>query len=194
MLPQIEITLLVIEALERLKIPYMVAGSLAVAAHGVARGTRDADLVAALGPGDARRLRTELGGAFYLDEETAEEAIRRQTCLNAIHIPEAFKVDIFVLGPGAYDQEAFRRRVRMPFGLDPSRPAFLQTPEDTVLAKLKWYRLGGEVSDVQWRDVLGLLKLQQGLLDMDYVRRWAVAEGVLDLLERALSESAKSVQ
>ena len=59
-----------------------------------------------------------------------------------------------------------------------------------VLAKLKWYRLGGEVSDMQWRDVLGVLKLQRGSLDADYLRRWAAEERVLDLLERALREAA----
>lgn len=190
MLPQIEITLLVIDALDKLQIPYVVAGSLAVASHGVARGTRDADLVAKLRSGDATRLAQQLGGDFYLDLATAEEAIRSGSCVSTIYVPKPFKVDIFVLGSDPYSSAAFARRISMPFSLDPPRSAFLQTPEDVVLAKLKWFRSGGQVSDTQWRDVLGVLKLQADSLDQRYLRRWAAEESVLDLLERAISEAA----
>ena len=186
---QIEITLLVIDALDRLQIPYMVTGSLAAATHGVARGTRDADLVAPFRSGDGGRLAGALGNNFYLDVDTAEEAVRRQSYFSAIYIPEPFKVDLFVLGTRPYDEEAFRRRLALPFGMDPPRSAFLQSAEDVVLAKLKWYRLGGQVSDVQWRDILGVLKLQAGSLDWGYLRRWAAEEGVLDLLEDAIAQA-----
>jgi hypothetical protein len=56
-----------------------------------------------------------------------------------------------------------------------------------VLAKLRWYRAGGESSDRQWADVLGVLRVQAGGLDLDYMRRWAKNIDVLDLLERALA-------
>jgi hypothetical protein len=64
------------------------------------------------------------------------------------------------------------------------------TAEDTLLAKLDWYRLGGEVSERQWRDVLGILEVQAGSLDLDYLRKWAKELRVSDLLERALTQSA----
>lgn len=190
MLSQTDITLLVINALERLQISYMVAGSLAAAAYGVSRSTQDADLVAEVRRGDGSRLSAELGKDFYLDVEAAEEAIRRQSSFSTIYFPEVFKVDIFVLSQRAYELEAFRRRVWKPFGLEQTRSAFLESPEDVILAKLKWYRLGGEVSEQQWRDVLGVLKLQAGSLDNGYLRHWAAEERVLDLLERALQEAA----
>lgn len=185
MLTQTEIIGLVLAALDRLEIPYMLAGSLAAGVHGVARATRDGDIVVALKSGDGRRLAEELGTNFYLDAETAEQAIQRQTSFNAIYMPEPFKVDFFVLGTGAYATEAFRRRLSLPLSPSSTQTACWQTPEDVVLSKLKWFRMGQETSEVQWRDILGLLKLQGALLDSEYLRRWAGQEGVLDLLERA---------
>ena len=65
----------------------------------------------------------------------------------------------------------------------------ITTAEDTVLAKLEWYWLGGQASDRQWRDALGVLKVQGQRLDLAYMRHMAAGLGVQDLLERALEES-----
>ncbi len=65
----------------------------------------------------------------------------------------------------------------------------LASPEDTILSKLEWYRMGGEVSDRQWRDILGVLKTRSGELDLGYLRTWAGELKVADLLERALKEA-----
>ncbi len=141
-------------------------------------------------PGDGRRLAEALGTTFYLDAETAEQAIQGQTSFNAIYVPEPFKVDFFALGSGVYAKESFRRRLALPLSPSSAQTAFWQTPEDVVLSKLKWFRMGQETSEVQWRDILGLLKLQGASLDSEYLFRWAVEEGVLDLLERAWREAA----
>lgn len=182
--------LLVIDRLDCLSIAYMVVGSLAVSAHGVSRGTRDADIVADLRVGDGRRLAAILGKEFYMDAEVAEEAIRRRSSFSVIYMPKVFKVDLFTLSPRAYDREALRRRRWVSLEPDPPRAVFVESPEDVVLSKLRWYRQGGEVSDQQWRDVLGVLKLQAGRLDMEYLRRWAAEEEVLDLLGRALQQAS----
>jgi len=63
----------------------------------------------------------------------------------------------------------------------------IASPEDTVLAKLVWFRKGGEVSDRQWHDILGILKVQSKRLDFDYLRNWAARLSVSDLLERAMA-------
>jgi len=180
----------VLDALDRLGLPYMLAGSLAAGVHGVARATRGVDIVAPLQRGDGRRLAEVLGTSFYLDAESAEQAVLEQTSFNAIYVPEPFKVDFFVLGTGAYAREAFRRRLAMPLSPSDSQTAYWQTPEDVVLSKLKWFRMGQEASEIQWRDILGLLKLQGAAIDSAYLRRWAEQEGVFDLLERAWREAA----
>ena len=62
--------------------------------------------------------------------------------------------------------------------------------EDVVLLKLEWFRSGGEVSERQWGDVLGVLKVAGGSLDRGYLAHWAADLGLRDVLERALAEAA----
>jgi hypothetical protein len=72
---------------------------------------------------------------------------------------------------------------------DPDRTAYVATAEDTILAKLEWYRLGGDVSERQWCDVLGVMKVQADRLDLAYLRQWAAQLNISDLLERAIKEA-----
>lgn len=75
--------------------------------------------------------------------------------------------------------------VELPGG---GRSVRIATPEDTALRKLWWYREGGEVSDRQWRDVLGVLRQLGGAAEEEYLVKSAGALGVLDLLDRARRE------
>ena len=45
------------------------------------------------------------------------------------------------------------------------------------------------MSERQWNDVAGILKVQQKALDFDYLRHWAGELGLMPLLQRALLES-----
>ena len=85
-------------------------------------------------------------------------------------------------------EEQFRRARLQILSVEPKIEVVVATAEDTILAKLEWYRKGGEVSERQWRDVLGVLKVQAGALDVDYLYRMADELGVKDLLEKALTE------
>jgi hypothetical protein len=81
------------------------------------------------------------------------------------------------------------RRVRQPLSTESDRQAYFSSAEDSVLSKLEWYRLGGEVSDRQWRDILGIIKTQGERLDLAYLRHWAAVLNVTGLLEKVLREA-----
>jgi len=186
---QIAVTLLVIDALEKLNVRYLIGGSLASALYGVPRATMDADLVADLRVEHAEALARALADAFYVDAEMIRDAVRQQRSFNVIHLETAFKVDIFVRKQRAFDESQLARRIKYVVATDPERTAFVASAEDTILAKLEWYRLGGETSERQWRDVLGIIKTQGERLDAAYLRYWAAQLGVADLLERVLNEA-----
>jgi len=184
------VTLLVTRTLEQLGIPYAVGGSLASSLHGVMRSTLDVDIVADMRLEHVQPLVDALSQEFYADIEMMRDAIERRGSFNLIHYETAFKVDIFIRKLRAYDQLQLERRVLAEIATDPEQSIYVVSPEDIILAKLEWYRLGGQVSDRQWRDVLGVLKTRAGELDLAYLREWAGELQVGDLLERALREAS----
>lgn len=185
----IQVVLRVVSVLEELGVPYAIGGSLASSVHGVMRATMDADIVADLQLEHVQPLLTALSSDFYADEATIREAIYRRSSFNLIHYQTAFKVDIFIPKSRPFDRMQLARRMAVVMGTE---PVYLISPEDTVLAKLEWYRLGDEVSDRQWQDVIGVLTVQAEDLDLDYLRHSADQLGVRDLLERALVEAKRS--
>jgi len=190
MLPEpIAVTLLVIDALEQVGALYVIGGSLASTVHGVVRTTLDTDIVADLNLQQARPFADLLAGAFYLDSESIRHAIRIRSSFNVIHLATMFKVDVFVPKGRPFDRQQMARRQPWVADPDSGRVFFVASPEDTILAKLAWYRLGDEISDRQWRDILGVLAVQGDRLDFAYMRQWAAILDVSDLLERVLGEN-----
>ena len=185
----IAVTLLVVDVLETLHVPYLIGGSLASAVYGVTRATMDADLVADLRPEHVEPLAAALSGAFYLDLETMHHAVRQRSSFNVIHLATMFKVDVFVSKGRPFDRVQIERRTSQVLATEPERTAYVASAEDTILAKLEWFRKGGEVSERQWQDVLNVLKVQHGRLDEGYLAGWASQLGVADLLERAVTEA-----
>jgi hypothetical protein len=191
MLPeQIAVTMLVADALGTLGVSYAIGGSFASAVHGVLRATMDVDLVANLREEDIAPFVQALGDAFYADADMMRGAIGQHRSFNLIHLESMFKVDVFVARPRDFDRAQLARRQLHLLSEDPERWAYVASAEDTILAKLEWYRIGGEGSDRQWRDALGVLKVQGLRLDLAYMHQMAAGLGVKDLLERALEESA----
>lgn len=179
----------VVQILEDLAIPYYIGGSVASSAHGLPRSSIDADVIVALGERNVRPLFQRLEPQYYVDEGHMLDAVRRRRSFNAIHLATMFKVDLFVSKGRPFDDEAMRRAGEQSLDTDPaSRPFRVASPEDAVIAKLEWYRAGGEVSERQWADIVGLLKTVGPGLDDAYLDRWAAALGVQDLLARARAE------
>jgi len=183
-------TLLVTQTLERIGILYAVGGSLASSVHGVMRSTLDVDIVADMRLEHIQPLVAALSKEFYADDEMMSDAIEHQSSFNLIHYETAFKVDVFIRKSRAFDQMQLERRRKSVIATDPEQSVYVTSPEDVILSKLEWYRLGGEVSERQWRDTLGVLKTRAGELDLNYLHKWAQELKVTDLLERALNESA----
>jgi len=184
------VTLLVTQTLERLGIPYAVGGSLASSLHGVMRSTLDVDIVADMRLKHIPPLVEALSKEFYADDEMMKDAIDHQSSFNLIHYETAFKVDIFIRKARPFDQMQLERRRTAVIATDPEQSIYVTSPEDVILSKLEWYRMGGEVSERQWRDILGVLKTRSGELELAYLEKWAKELKVSDLLARALKESS----
>jgi hypothetical protein len=173
---------------DKLNIPYVIGGSVASIIHGMLRTTMDVDIVADIQPEQVASFISGLQDAFYADEQMIQQAVQRQSSFNLIHLNTMFKVDIFIPKKRPFDQQQLDRRIAEQIGPDSDAQIWVLSAEDIVLAKLDWFRLGGEVSERQWRDILGVLKTQREALDIDYLQQWAHALGVADLMARALEE------
>ena len=186
----IEVTLKVTGVLEALGIPYIIGGSLASTLYGMLRTTQDSDIITEMRLEHVQPFVAALENEFFMDVEMITDSIRRHSSFNIIHRESMFKVDVFNPDPRPFQRSQLTRAQRQTFEFETTLSANFASPEDTILSKLEWYRLGGEVSERQWRDILGVLKVRQGELDLDYLQKWAAELQVTDLLTRALKETA----
>src|SRR5687768_5121268 len=178
-----------IRAFDTFGIDYVVVGSIASSIHGEYRASGDVDLVADVKLHQVQALAEKLEAEFYVDDVMMR---RRATSdgrsFNIIHLRAIFKIDIFVPATELGKQQLARREQHL---LDSTglQRIWIASAEDTILAKLNWYRLGQGTSELQWRDVTGIIGAGRARLDQDYLNSWAERLGLTDLLRRALSES-----
>jgi hypothetical protein len=177
---QLSVLKLVTGRLDSARIPYMVTGSIAGGHYGHPRMTRDIDLVVELTPSDAARLVAALGDAFSADPEAIREAILRRGLFNLIHHEAIVKVDFVIRKDTEYRRHEFSRRRLVDID---GHQLWMVTAEDLVLSKLVWAK--DSRSEVQLRDVRGILALQRATLDRDYLEKWTAMLSVLPLLREA---------
>jgi hypothetical protein len=185
----LELALDIAVILEKLGISYLVGGSVASSFLGEPRATLDLDLVADINLEQVPEFFAILESRFYVNLEAIIEAINNQSSFNLIDLETTEKIDIFILKKQPHCLEEMNRRQKLRILSNPERFLYFPTPEDLIIQKLIWYRLGRNQSDRQWRDILGVLKVQADRLDLNYLNHWAQEKELTELLSQALSEA-----
>jgi hypothetical protein len=181
------------EILDDLRIPYALGGSMASSLLGEPRSTVDVDMAVRLDRAAGEALLERVGAAFYVPLDSAREAIQGHSSFNLVDTASALKVDLFVVGDGLLDRMQIERRVLVPI---PGAPhgIWVTAAEDQVLRKLDWFRRGCSMSDRQWRDVVGILRIHRESMDLDYLRASAIAVGLTDDFNEALQQATAAGQ
>lgn len=175
-------------ALEQAGIRYAVGGSWASTAFGEPRFTNDIDILADVTPDNLTQFLATLPSTFLADSDEATDAVRRGRPFNVIYMPAAFKFDFFPAHAFPLGRKELDRAVFVPNSGLSEIPIPFVTPEDILLAKLHWFHAGGEISEVQWRDIRGIVRSRREALDRSYLEQSAGQLEVMALLKRALAD------
>jgi hypothetical protein len=173
----------VTQALDAAGVPYVVVGSMAAARWGVARTTRDIDLVLVVDSELVDAVLTALDREdIYVPRDAASAALAHGGSFNVLHAASGSKVDVFVVGADdEFERSRLDRRVRAEVvGV----VSWVATAEDVILSKLRW-RLDTR-SEMQWRDCVEIAAVND--LDREYLQRWAPQLGVVDDLANLLGD------
>lgn len=177
----------VIQTLEDAGIKYMVTGSVVSSLQGEPRSTHDIDLVVILQRSMVEKLVEAFPPPdFYLSKASILEAIDTGGMFNITDANEGDKIDFWMLTEEPFDQSRFARKYAenvMGFSIQVS------SPEDTILAKLRWAQLSGG-SEKQLADALRVYEVQYARLDLNYLVDWAKALDV-ELALKRLQDAAQ---
>jgi hypothetical protein len=188
----LQVIALLARVFDDLGIRYLVAGSLASSVYGIPRATQDVDLVAEIALSHVEALTSALANDFYVDSGMIRDTIQRRRSFNVVHLATMFKADVFIPGDDSWSNEKMSRARTEKYDTPEGRVTIqFASAEDTLLHKLVRYRLGNQVSDRQWADVMGVLKVQAGSLDRAYLERWAHVLNVADMLKRATEQMSE---
>jgi hypothetical protein len=185
----VALALILARILEQLGVRYCVGGSVASSVYGEVRTTLDLNFVADLDPRHVDAFVAAVETDFHVVDEAIRRAIDDRSSFNLIHEETLVKADVYVPPDDPTHLEQLARSHRVALRSEPGSEVELASPEDVVIHKLRWYEMGGQLSDRQWRDVLGVLKVQNPTLDLGYLESAAAALGLSELLARARSET-----
>jgi hypothetical protein len=180
----------VVLTFERLRIPYLITGSVASMAYGEPRLTNDIDLVAAIDRTHVAALAAAFpASSFYLSDDAIQAAITHQSQFNIIHPASGLKIDVMVRKDTPFDRSRFARaRTLRP---TESYPASFATAEDVIIKKMEYYRAGE--SEKHLRDITGMLKISGEEIDRAYITEWADRLGlrqIWDMIQQRMKGPA----
>ena len=166
----------VVRVLEKTDIPYMVTGSVAAMAYGEPRLTNDMDVVVALMPRHIGPLLAAFDTEdFYCPpREVILDEIRHRGQFNIVHVVSGSKVDLILRKDTDFAREEFTRRHVV--ALTPDTDSSLATPEDVILSKLVYFRMGESRKHLD--DIAGMLRVTGEELQLEYIDGWVVRLGV----------------
>ena len=179
-----------IACLQALSIPCYFGGSIASSVHGTPRSTIDADIVADIQPNLADDLYQRLKPIYFADLTSIRKATEMRESFNLLHRETHVKIDVFVQRHYRYERQVMERIQMIAFDSDRAddRLPFCSV-EDIILNKLMWYDQGGRISERQWSDLQGVLKIQRNALDRAYLDHWANYLDVSGLLRDAYRQA-----
>lgn len=182
---QIELLETIGKIFDKLGIPYLITGGMAVAVWGKPRFTADVDVVVELMPQKLDQLAKELlriDKDVYLDKQVMREAMIRRDEFSFFHPASGLKVDFWVLKNDPCHRLEMKRRIAKIIG---KQRLFFASPEDLILSKLRWYQK--TLSTRQLEDIESVLRIQKKI-DMRYLRQQTAAQGTPEVLEGVLDK------
>lgn len=175
---------ILIEKLNQHDIGYMLSGSYSSSLHGRPRATNDADIIIAPSEEQLIAFVKSLGDDYYVNPDTARDAIKNNSMFNVIDIHNSFKVDFIIRKDRPFSKEEFQRRQKSNImDLD----IWVVSPEDVILSKLEWAK--ESESNQQFQDALGVAAVQYDCLDRDYLYKWAKELKIENSLEQLLKQA-----
>jgi len=169
---------------DKLNLSYLVAGGMAVLIWGRPRFTADIDVVIEIKPSDVEGLvkaLRELGEAGYIDEEIAKQVTESGGEFNFIDGTTGVKVDFWVTSSDPFDTSRFQRRIAKEIL---GQKIYFTSPEDLILAKLKWCKESG--SNRHLEDAESIIKVSGENIDNSYLKEWADRLEVTDDLKKLI--------
>lgn len=181
-----------VSLIEKVGIPYMIAGSLGSSFYGRPRATQDVDVVIDPSEEHFERFIALLDQeGYYISRDAARDALHQRTMFNVIDVAAGWKADLIVRKDRAFSRLEFQRRRSIE---TMGQTLCIVSPEDAILSKLEWAQ--GRQSEVQHADALAVVVAHFEHLDLGYLRKWAkelgVEESLLRLLRDAQSKTNKT--
>ena len=173
-----------IDVLDKLKIAYVIGGSMASSAYGAVRFTQDADITVEPFEPICDKFIEAVENDFYVSKQTVQQALHSRSSFNIICFETAFKIDIFIRTESEFQKQLFLHSRKLQLESSDKMLVFA-SPEDIILLKLDWYKQSDYTSQRQWTDILGVLDMQKEHIDFKYLNNWATKLGLNELLQKA---------